>query len=78
MISKIIKTMRKKANLTQSKLSHLCNIANTTLSGYESNYREPTFETIEKIAKECGYEVQFKNKKTGEILTTQNIERKEI
>ncbi|MDE5552936.1 MAG: helix-turn-helix domain-containing protein, partial [Malacoplasma sp.] len=39
MISKIIRTMRKKANLSQKELSKMCNIANTTLSGYESNYR---------------------------------------
>ncbi len=78
MISKIIRTMRKKANLTQSQLAKLCNIANTTLSGYESNYREPTFETIAKIAEKCGYEILFKNKLNGEILTTKNINRKEI
>lgn len=70
--------MRKKANLTQRELAEICNIANTTLSGYESSYREPTFEIIEKIAEECGYEIQFKNKKTSEILTSANINRKEL
>lgn len=78
MINKILKTMRKKANLSQSKLANLCNIANTTLSGYENKYREPTFETIEKIANHCGYEILFKNKETGEILSSNNIKRKEI
>lgn len=78
MLSKIIKTMRKKAKLTQNDLAKLCNIANTTLSGYESNYREPSFETLEKIANECGYKIQFKNEKNDEILTTENINRKEI
>ncbi len=78
MINKILKTMRKKAHLTQNQLAKLCNIANTTLSGYESNYREPTFEIIEKIANECGYEVLFKNKENNEILSTKNIERKEL
>lgn len=78
MIGKILKTMRKKANITQNDLAKKCNIANTTLSGYESNYREPTFETIEKIASECGYEITFTNTKTKEILTSGNINRKEI
>ncbi len=78
MIGTILKTMRKKASYTQSDLAKKCNIANTTLSGYESNYREPTFEIIEKIANECGYEITFTNKKTKDLLTTKNIDRKEI
>lgn len=78
MISKILKTMRKKAHLTQNQLSKLCNMANTTLSGYENNYREPTFEIIEKIANECGYKIYFKNENTNDILTSKNIERKEV
>lgn len=78
MIGKILKTMRKKAQIPQKELAKKCNIANTTLSGYESNYREPTFATIEKIANECGYEIIFKNPKTNEVLTSKNIDRKEI
>ncbi len=78
MISKIIKTMRKKANLPQKALAKVCNIANTTLSGYESGYREPSFDTLEKIANSCGYKILFQNEKTKEILTTENIDRKEI
>ncbi len=78
MINKIIRTMRKKSKLTQKQLSKICNIANTTLSGYESGYREPSFDTLEKIAKECGYQIIFKNEATNEILTSKNIDRKEI
>lgn len=78
MIHKIIRTMRKKANLTQGELSKRLNIANTTLSGYESNYREPTFDTIEKIANECGFKILFVNEKTEETLTSANIHRKEL
>lgn len=37
------------------------------------------FETIEKIAEVCGYEVVFINKKDkNKILTTKNIIRKEL
>lgn len=70
--------MRKKAKLSQKELAKMCNIANTTLSGYESNYREPTYETIEKIANLCNYDIIFQNRKTKEILTSKNIERKEL
>ena len=78
MIHKILRTMRKKANLTQGELSKRLNIANTTLSGYESSYREPTFSTIERIANECGYKILFVNEKTEETLISANIQRKEL
>lgn len=78
MISKILRTMRRKANLKQQVLASRCNIAPTTLSGYENSYREPTFNIIEKIANECGYEILFKNTKNNEVLTSKNINRKEI
>lgn len=78
MISKVLKTMRRKANMSQEDVSKKCNVAKSTLSGYENAYREPTFKVIESIANICGYEIQFVNKKTNEILTTKNINRKEI
>ena len=78
MINKILKTMRHNSRLKQSEVAKKCNIANTTLSGYESGYREPTFETIEKIANICGYQITFYNAKTKDKLTTDNIDREEI
>lgn len=70
--------MRRKSELSQLDLAQKCNISNTTLSGYESNYREPTFSMIEKIANECGYEIMFINSKTNDTLNSKNINRKEI
>lgn len=76
MIGLILKYMRNEKNMTQKELSKKVNIAQTTLSGYETKYSNPTFETIEKIANECDYEIIFKNNKTLEEVTTSNIERK--
>lgn len=78
MINEIIKYMRKTKKLKQKELAKLCDIAVTTLSGYETNYSQPTFEMIEKIANICNYEIQFINKENNEIITTKNIERKMI
>ena len=78
MIGKILKYIRKENNLTQKQLAQNLNIAQTTLSGYETNYSNPTFEEIEKIANNCNYEIIFSNKNTKEELTTNNIDRKEI
>lgn len=78
MIGKILKYIRKQKGLNQKQLAKLLNIAQTTLSGYETKYSNPTFEIIEAIANNCDYEIIFKNKNTKEEITTKNIERKEI
>lgn len=79
MIGKILKTMRRENNFTQEKLAELTYIGRSTLSDYERLKTDINFENIEKIAEVCGYEVVFINKKDkNKILTTKNIERKEI
>lgn len=76
MINKILKYMRIQKKLNQTQLAKLLNIAQTTLSGYETKYSNPTYEIIEKIANICDYEIIFRNKRTKEEITTSNIERK--
>lgn len=76
MIGKVLKYMRKQKNLSQEDLAKLLLVNQTTLSGWERGYREPTFDTIEKIAKICGYNLFFENK--SEKFQAKNIERKDI
>ena len=79
MIGKIIKTMRRENNLTQEDLSKLTFIGRSTLSDYEREKTDISFENIEKIAEACNYEVIFQNKNNKKrILTSQNINREEI
>ena len=56
----------------------ILNIGQSTLSDYENNKISIDFETIEKIATICDYEIQFINKNNKEIITSKNIERKEL
>lgn len=76
MIGKIIAYMRKFNKISQEELAKLCNLAPSTISGWETNYRQPTFENIEKIANTCGYTIEFRNNSTGEVITINNIDRK--
>lgn len=78
MIGKILRTMRRKRNLSQEQIGKLTGFARNTISQYETGVLQPEFETIEKIANECGYSIEFKDKLTNEILTSDNILRKEI
>jgi len=46
-----LKRLREERDLTQLELAKILNIANSTLSLYESGKRHPDFETLQKIAK---------------------------
>ncbi len=76
MIGKILKTMRKCNNFKQSDISNLTGIPQNTLSQYENEVIQPTFETIKKIADACNFKINFINNEI--TLTPENISRKEI
>ena len=75
MISDILKYLRKSKKLKQSDVASKANIAVSTISGYETNYSQPTFEMIEKIADICGYDIIFRNRKTEYEVSIKNIDR---
>ena len=78
MIGKLLKIIRTDKGLKQSELAEKLNIAQTTLSGYETNYSNPRFEIIEEFANNCDYEIIFRNKKPKEEITTKSIKRKDV
>lgn len=78
MIGKTLKYMRVQKNIKQEFLAKKLGIERTTLSGYETERRQPDFDVIEKIARACGFEIYFINDKTGEKFKCTDIERKDI
>lgn len=79
MIGKILKTMRREKGLSQMELSDIVFLGRSTLSDYEREKTDISFDNIEKIAEACDYEVVFINKKDGSRkLTSNNIDREEI
>lgn len=76
MIGKILKTMRKTKNFKQSDISKITNIPQNTISQYENEIIQPTFETIKKIADACNFKIKFESEEI--LLTPENIYRKEI
>ena len=75
MIGLILKTMRKDAGLKQENIAKEIKVARNTLSQYETETIQPTFETIEKIAKSCCYSILFLNNKTNETLDFEKLKR---
>jgi len=46
----VLKKLRSNRNITQSELADEIGVSKSTISMYETNHREPDFETLEKIA----------------------------
>lgn len=78
MIGKAIKYMRKQKGYKQQLLGELINVKDNTITQYELERRNPTFDTIEKIAQVCDYTIYFKNNKTGETFQVKDLKRKDI
>lgn len=78
MIGKVLKYMRNSNNSKQEEIALKINIKSNTLSQYENNNRQATFETIEKIASNCGFEIVFRNIKTKKEINVNDIDRKEF
>lgn len=76
MIGKCIKQMRKDKNLSQEEIGKIVGFARNTISQYENEVLQPDFETIEKIAKICGFKIYFDNGK--EKFQAKDLERKDI
>lgn len=76
MIGKALKYMRVKRNYSQDDLAKILNVNQTTLSGWERGYREPTFEIIERIARICNFKILFKDKE--ETFELNQLNRKDI
>jgi transcriptional regulator with XRE-family HTH domain len=78
MIGKIIKYIRVSQNLTQTDLAKKLHIGRSTLSDYEREKTDISFETLEKLAQMCGFRIVFISNKTQEEIHSENIHRKDI
>lgn len=78
MIGKVLKYMRKKRNFKQQQISEIVGVARNTISQYETETIQPTFDIIEKIANECGYKIYFESFDGTEKFESKDINRKDI
>lgn len=78
MIGKVLKYMRKSKNINQKQISEVVGVARNTISQYETETIQPTFDVIEKIANTCGYQIYFENKEKNEKFACKDIIRKDL
>lgn len=76
-----IKELRKSANLTLDKLSSKVKIAHNTLSQYENEKREASYETLHNLATFFGVSIDYLlgyDDKDSQLITINQVKQKFI
>lgn len=54
-----LKELRKERNLTQEDIGNLCDVAKNTVSNWENNINQPTFDIVKKLAQYFGVTIDY-------------------
>ena len=54
-----LKELRKERNLTQEDIGNLCDVAKNTVSSWEKNINQPSFEIVKKLAQYFGVTIDY-------------------
>lgn len=76
MIGTILRNIRKIRGFTQSNIGDELNLADNTISNYETEYSNPNFDTIQKFVSVCDFEIQFVDKKSKKYILLMNYQKK--
>ncbi len=75
MIGRILRNIRKINKQTQEQIGKELNLAENTISNYETEYSNPTFDTILKFVNVCDFDIQFVDKKTKKVYTIKELSK---
>ncbi|MGN1326698.1 MAG: helix-turn-helix domain-containing protein [Clostridia bacterium] len=75
MIGTILRNIRKIRGLTQSNVGDELNLADNTISNYETEYSNPNFDTIKKFIDVCDFEIQFVDKKNKKVYSIKDLSK---
>jgi len=75
MIGMILRNIRKIRGLTQEDVGRKLNLADNTISNYETGYSSPNFDTIKKFADVCDFEIKLIDKKTKKMYTIKELSK---
>lgn len=75
MIGRILRNIRKINKQTQEQIGKELNLAENTISNYETEYSNPTFDTIIKFINVCDFDVQFIDKNSKKIYTLTELSK---
>lgn len=75
MIGTILRNIRKIRGLTQINIGNELNLADNTISNYETEYSNPNFDIIQKFINICDFEIQFVDKENNKVYTIEELSK---
>ena len=75
MIGMILRNIRKLRGMTQKQIGKKLNLAENTVSNYETEHSNPTFNTISLFIEACDFEVQFIDKRTKKAYSIRELSK---
>ena len=70
-----LRNIRKIRGLTQSNVGDELNLADNTISNYETEYSNPNFDTIKKFVDVCDFEIQFVDKQNKKVYSVKELSK---
>lgn len=75
MLGQILRNIRKINKITQLQVANKLNLAENTISNYETGYSNPTFDTIVEFIDFCDFDIQFVDRKTNKTYTLKELSK---
>ena len=54
-----LRELRKSKNISQEELGHFCRVAKNTVSNWENNINQPSYEILTKLAQHFGVTIDY-------------------
>ena len=75
MVGMILRNIRKLNKLRQIDIADKLKVAENTVSNYETEYSNITFESAINFIHECNFELQFVDKANNKIYTIEELSK---
>lgn len=73
MVGKILSNIRKIKKLKQKQVANYLNVEENTISNYEREYSNITFETAIKFIRGCDFDIQIVDKENNKVYTIDEL-----
>jgi len=73
MVGTILRNIRKIKKLKQKQVANYLSVAENTVSNYETEYSNITFELAIKFIHECNFDIQLINKEDGRVYSVNEL-----
>lgn len=75
MLGTILRNIRKTRGYTQTQIGKKLNLAENTISNYETEHSSPNFDIIYNFLRVCDYDLQIVDKKNKRVYNIEELSK---